>query len=329
MKIFLKNKVLPLIASGISLQRLIQKGGGPLIHIFYHTISDCYLPYIGPLYKPKLSKEFIEDIDFMFAHFKPVDIYRVLRHVKGEEIIDFPAFHLSFDDGLSNIFDVVSPILQQREIPATIFVNSAFVDNKELFFRHKAALLIDALQRMPSDASYKVDEKLHSIGVKGNNLRQKLLHVNYLQRYILDDIAEYLSVDFIQFLKQERPYLDSEELKILQTRGFSIGAHSIDHPKYSLLTREERILQTIESCNFVAEQFGEKNKFFVFPFGDEGGDRTIFDELFGHVDLIFGIAGTKNEFSGRYIHRIDMELPSMAPERRIKKALLTSWLKNL
>jgi hypothetical protein len=35
------------------------------------------------------------------------------------------------------------PILRRKGVPATVFVNSDFVDNQDLFFRFKAALIID------------------------------------------------------------------------------------------------------------------------------------------------------------------------------------------
>lgn len=325
----IKNFVLPKIASFFRIETLIEKTHQPLIHVFYHAVSDDYLPHINPIYRPKTSAEFVEDIDFLLRHFRPVDIYDVLRHANGEKIIDFPAFHLSFDDGLESVYRVAAPVLTQKGVPATIFVNSAFVDNAALFYRYKAALLIDRLQAGAGEETLRqIDEKLAAAGLEKSSLQKRLLQVKYLQRAVLDEVAGLLSVDFEDFLEKEKPYLTINQLRELQEKGFSVGAHGVDHPHYSELSTAEQIAQTVDSCDFVSRQFGEKNRFFVFPFGDEGG-RRAFDDVFQEVDLVLGIAGIKNEFSGRYRHRIDMEIPSMKPRQRIGKAYLTHWLKNL
>jgi peptidoglycan/xylan/chitin deacetylase (PgdA/CDA1 family) len=275
---FLKRHLLTIPASLVSLRKLISYAGEPVVHIFYHTVSDDYLPHIHPLYQPKNISAFTQDIDFMLRHFQAVSIHDVRRHALKEKIITQPSFHLSFDDGLREVYDVVLPVLSQKGVPATVFVNSAFVDNKTLFYRHKEALSPD--------------------------------------------------IDPHDFLKNSRPYLTTGELRAMQAKGFTIGAHSIDHPRFSGLDEPEQIRQTLESCAFVKEKFGEPYAYFSFPFSDTGISDSFFKAIVEQVELTFGTSGIYTRNNGRHLGRIDMENYGENAKQCIQRAYMTKILKR-
>jgi len=300
---FFKKNILTSCGKIIGIKNLINFAKTPIINVFYHVVSDDYLPYIAPLYKYRNLKEFENDIDFLLKYFEPVTANDIFLHTKGEKVITKPSFHLSFDDGMREVYEVALPILKQKGIPATVFVNSDFVDNKDLFYRYKAALIAD---NQPS-------------------LKKEVLKIKYLEREKLDSIAEDLGIDFDSFLKEKKPYLTTEEIKILQKNGFTIGAHSIDHPNYYLISEEEQIRQTLESCRFVKESFGEEKSFFAFPFEDIGVKKSFFEAISKDVDLTFSISGIVQ--NGRNIGRVAMEGEMKNGKDIIHRALMTKLIK--
>ncbi|RYD69268.1 MAG: hypothetical protein EOP53_27470, partial [Sphingobacteriales bacterium] len=80
----------------------------------------------------------------MLKHFKPLRFAEVQEIAKGSTV-KYPSFFLSFDDGLRSFYEVAAPVLQRKGIEAACFVNSSCIDNKALFFRYKASLLIEEL----------------------------------------------------------------------------------------------------------------------------------------------------------------------------------------
>ena len=303
---FSKRHILPALSSLIGLNKLIALTKEPVINVFYHSVSDAYLPHISPLYKFKNTKEFEWDIDFLLKHFQPVDVNDILLYSRKEKHFEKPVFHLSFDDGLREIYDVVMPILLRKSVPATVFVNSDFVDNRDLFFRYKAALIADKNKLIKSD----------------------VLKIKYPERYFLDDLAQKMDIDFCDFLQKQQPYLTSEQLKILQKNGFTIGAHSESHPNYNLISEEEQIKQTLNSCAFVRENFAMERAFFAFPFSTEGVCENFFNRIYNDVDLTFGISGIGNSYNGKHIDRIDMETYGKNAKLCIHRAYLTKLLKK-
>ena len=151
----LVKTILSFSAGKLPSERLCNYVKPVIIHPFYHTVSDEYLPHIHPLYTPKNRLEFMKDIDFLSRHFEPVNIDTVYSYVKQMKLPPKNVFHLSFDDGLRGVYDIIFPLLYRKGIPATVFINTGFIDNKELFYRHKVALLINKMKKKELSAATK------------------------------------------------------------------------------------------------------------------------------------------------------------------------------
>jgi peptidoglycan/xylan/chitin deacetylase (PgdA/CDA1 family) len=303
----IKQNVIPFFGHIINLKRLIRYTNQNIIHIFGHTVTDEYLPHINPIYKPKSVLEFKKDLEYILKYFEPVSVQEVLSHTNKEKIITKPSFHLSFDDGLKEIYDVVLPILKSKGIPATVFINSDFVDNKDLFFRYKAALIAN---RIPNE-------------------KERVLAINYSEKNMLDEMASQLNLNFIDFLNTQKPYLTSEQLKTLQKNGFTIGGHSQNHPNYNLLSEFEQVSQTINSCKFVQNEFLEKNSFFAFPFTSEGIPLSFYGKIAKDISLTFGVSGLDFSNQGKHIERIDIENYGRNAREYIHRAYMTNLLKKI
>lgn len=113
-----------------------QKAGRHVICLFYHAVSDKPLPHIRPLYRHRTEKEFREDLEWLTTHYTPIRWSEIDRYEQEGK----PAFCVTFDDGLKEFYTVAAPILEEMKVPCLCFLNSAFVDNKDLMFRYKEAL---------------------------------------------------------------------------------------------------------------------------------------------------------------------------------------------
>lgn len=240
----------------------------------------------------------------MVQHFKPISLIELLELKKNGFKTKAPCFHLTFDDGLSEIYDVVAPILVKRKIPATFFINSDFIDNKNLFYRFKASILAE---RFSADG---------------------LLNISFHEKDEIDNFSKSLNVDFNEYLEKEKPYLTTLQIKNLINQGFTIGAHSQNHPLYNLLDEKEQISQTLNSVNYLKQEFGLDYSVFSFPFTDDGVHKNFFKVIQSHVDLTFGSAGIKKDSISFNLQRIAMETNHSA-EEIIKTQYFYCFLKKL
>jgi peptidoglycan/xylan/chitin deacetylase (PgdA/CDA1 family) len=263
------------------MEELINKTGHRLFLPFYHCVANGTPVHIKHLYQARTIEQFEADLDFFCKHFKPIGLEDVIE-LNGKQPKD-PSFHLTFDDGLSEFHSIVAPILKQRKIPATVFLNTDFVDNKGLFYRFKESVLFE-----------ESDDK-------------EFLKISYKDAAMLDIVADANRISFDYYLNKEKPYLTSEQIKELINQGFTFGAHSKDHPLYNELSLKDQINQTKESIETVTSQFNLDYKTFSFPFTDDGVSAQFFDEIINDVDVTFGCAGIKDDSAKNHLQRLAME----------------------
>ena len=295
---------------------LLKKVYNSNIFPFYHTVSDSVLPHVKHLYKARNVKQFIADLDFITQNFE-------INNPINFENNDKHSFILSFDDGLSEIYNIIAPILEKKNIPAIFFINSAFVDNKELFYKHKISLIIDELLK---------DENKKSI--LKNNMpfvnNKYLKKLNFYDNEEIEKIASLLNIDFQNYLKTKKPYLTLKQINELEKRGFIFGAHSKNHIKYNLLSIEEQILQTCSSLKFIEDKTKSKYKLFAFPFTDFGVENKFFEKIYSEniADYTFGTAGIKIDVFEKNYQRIPIENHKSA-KNSIKFEYLYFFLKKI
>ena len=252
---------------------------------FYHVVSDVKLDYINS-YGVRTKKQFETELDYLLKHFHPVDL---------DEIINSPAknkMHLSFDDGLKECHSVIAPVLKRKGIPATFFVSPDFVDNQHLFHRFKQAILESKGILMSGGKKYFINE------------------INEL-----DELAQKHKLDFSAW----QPYMNTEEITALHNDGFSIGAHSLDHPEMWTLSEEEQYRQVVESMQWVVDRFQPAIKAFSFPFTDDGLEQSLFNRIqaSGKVDVTFGTAGLKYDSHPINLQRVPVELKQNWPIQKV------------
>ncbi len=291
------------------IRSLIKISGKKLLFPLYHSVSNNSPIHLKHLYRVKNMLEFETDIDFILRYFKPIDTKQLIEHINEEKPLKNNSVLFTFDDGLREMYDVIFPILLKKGIPAIFFINSEFVDNKDLFYRYKASLLIHKIEA--NSMSLKSIARVLNIEESIPPVKKAILNINYLNKQILDELAEEIEFSFNDYLKNEKPYLTINDLSSLQKKGFVIGAHSVDHPEYFNLSLDQQINQTITSINWVKNNLNPAYNLFAFPFTDYKVSKAFFDMVFGNkdlnLDLTFGCAGIKDDYHKQHFQRLPME----------------------
>lgn len=286
---------------------------GNLVAPCYHIVTDGCPAHVRHLYQWRDIQSFKSDLDYLLQHFKPISLEDIHTYIAtGRPVPDGSVF-LSFDDGFREMSEVVAPLCQQKGIPATFFLTTGFLDNRVLGYRHKASLLIDLCgQRGPAAIQAATDKLTGALGLpKGNanELRQILLSVSYGQRQVLDECATLLEVDFKDYLRTAQPYLTRDQVRDLLRNGFSIGGHSVDHPRYADLALDEQLNQTRACMDDLQQQFRVSVKAFAFPFVSDGVSEQFYEELFANqiADLAFCIGQMPKKDSQKAVQRFGVE----------------------
>ena len=266
------------------------------VSVFYHAVSADVLPHSNSLYQTKTPQQFEAELDYLLLHFKD-------------------KLQLSFDDGLSCCYHTIAPILKKKGIQAHFFINPAFINNVSLFYRYKVALLVNKCRM------HKPTFSLLQQHVNANPVSY-LFNTTYADQQMLNELALIAEINFDDYLKQYKPYLNEQQINSLINDGFLIGAHSMDHPPFYQINFDEQVKQVTESVNYLRNVFNINYAHFSFPFTDWGVSKKLFDYLYQNklVDATWGCAGLKHDNRNpRHQQRIALDLVATNAQQHIKK----------
>lgn len=293
----------------LHLESLISLSGRRLILPFYHTISDIDLAHIKHLYPVLSSKRFKADIDFFQKNYTPLSLEVLKTNIKNNVAFEKNSFYITFDDGLREFYDTVAPILYEQGITATCFLNSGFVDNKDMFFRMKASVLLEKIKNSPlSNGETKaMIEAFDQYGLK-YEYPQDLLNISDRNKGLINIVSDILEFDVTDYLAKNKPYLSTDQINELRQKGFTFGAHSVTHPLYENLTEKQQLTETLECLEYLKNSLGISDRLFAFPYTDYGVNTSFFEKIAHHVDISFGTANLKQDIIKTNLQRIPMEV---------------------
>jgi peptidoglycan/xylan/chitin deacetylase (PgdA/CDA1 family) len=297
-------------AAWVPLQWARPLSGVSLVVPFYHMVSDAHVPHVSNLYRFRTVAEFKSDVEFLVRHFEPVTLTDIVDALNGTRTFHRQCFHLTFDDGFREMHDIVAPILQRFGVPATFFLNTAFLDGGGLAHHNALSLLLESFEsRHVSQAILCQAESLLSPTNVCPNFRSRILSIRHDQKFLASALAKILEVDFDQYVHATQPYLSSQQIAMLLAKGFSIGAHSHDHPLYADLPLPKQLEQTRMSMDLIRTRFAVNTKAFAFPYNDDGVPRSFFSAVFDEpfLDVSFGTSGLVPHFHPRNIQRVSFE----------------------
>lgn len=307
------------------LKKMISASNQRLIIPFYHKVSNEKATFSKHLYLPRKINDFKNDIAVLSNYYQPISMNKMIEISTSTNKIKHTCFHLTFDDGLANFYKIVAPILVEKKIPATVFINTDFVDNKDLFYRYKASLLFQVYQK----SSEIKKKKFYNFFEVNKGIKEKLFTINFNNKETLDCLAKEINYSFEEYLAIQKPYLTSTQIEALISKGFTIGAHSKNHPLYSDINFEEQIKQTKESINWLVQKFNLQYKVFSFPFNDLGVSTAFFTKLFNEkiVDVSFGTSGIKKDVIATNFHRLFFEIENKNATNYLIEEYLKFFLK--
>lgn len=288
----------------------------------YHLVSESPLPHVRHLYAHKTPEEFEADLDYLLGIYEFTDWHDLLSVRSGTQRQRRPLAVLTFDDGLAQCFDLIRPILLRRGVTATFFISTRYIDNREMFYRHKASLCID---RIETAASSLRQHLLRSIGQNLGiaefshwGLVTWLNRLEIVDEAMLNQVCHWLEIDVDAELRATSPYMTTNQLRLLAADGFTLGGHSLTHARLQLLGRGAIEQELVASCDFIRGLVGAANVPFAFPFNGTNIDRDLINSILQRHPWIRVVSDSQGLLKDRsfVIQRIASDTPDRSTPRR-------------
>lgn len=292
---------------------------GTLPILIFHAVESEPKPYIRHLYDYHSPEGFERVLDEALKHFKP------LQDLSPEGIARAGAdqFLVTFDDGLRSSYEVALPILERKGIPAIHFLITDFLAGQagsQVEQKFKASLLIERLA-MSSPSTQAAAQAVLLAASYDGSLHDALMAVRLVDAHVYEAVAALLDLDLNRYFELERPYISLDEAQDMARRGFVLGAHSCNHPRYWELGLDEQVRQTQESMRFIETHFDMPGRYFAFPYKNRGITSAFYERTQHDVDLFFTTSGWGNHMNAqRVFHRVGMDHQASAVD-----ALKMGW----
>lgn len=268
------------------------EGNAGFVAVMYHYVRDRF---DGPAARIRgLSRAALaEQLDELCRSLEPMRWEDALRSERLPQGALRRSFLLTFDDGLSDHFDVVAPVLEERGLRGVFFVPARAVAERRMLPAHQLHLLLaqlgaEALQtrverwlrdRAPDCGDLAPAERVvaaTTYGYEAPALAALKYRIHYalpvqLRNRMLDEL---FAAEFGEDSPwAERWYLTAAQAVELERRGHAVGGHGYSHdPLHRMTPARQR--SDIERCaQWLDEVLGHKARPFSYPFG--GFDKGV------------------------------------------------------
>ncbi len=204
------------------------------------------------------------------------------------------AVAVTFDDGYLDNLTNARPILEEHDVPATIFVCSGAVGRQQEFWWDQLErALLRSPENLPERLELDIDGKrmiwsLEEDDRLGNGHDWRAMHPlpHAVSRSLFYSVWEHLKalppVAQADAMRQIRLWsgtpnearwdyrtLDADDLvKMADSRLIAIGAHTVNHPRLPAHPREFRRLEILNGRSELQDVIGRPVRHFAYPYGD-------------------------------------------------------------
>jgi peptidoglycan/xylan/chitin deacetylase (PgdA/CDA1 family) len=215
----------------------------------------------SPTFNPQLNGKYIwssidfleEQLLFISQNYKVVSLYEGYVDLKKGSSKG-TSVAITFDDGDISIKQYVAPLLTKLKIPATFFINTAYILNE------KRGYWFNIFNYLKFGTKQQNDALLESELVNIEKLRETDNADFYYENYPRIEKLKYLIEKNISF------YLTMDDLNSFDPALLSIGLHGHEHQRFALMPVEwqkENLLRNME----ILSGFPSYKPIFAVPFG--------------------------------------------------------------
>ncbi|MGA1985508.1 MAG: polysaccharide deacetylase family protein [Candidatus Sulfotelmatobacter sp.] len=191
-------------------------------------------------------------------HFHVVPLTRIFELLKTGRPLDPLTVALTIDDGRSNCYEFLFPLLSEFEMPATFFVVSSFIRGEGWVWTDKVLWLAEQPSR-PSELSASNIELLFTTL---NRLRPEV------RTAFIENMAAKMGVSIPETAPEKYAPCSWNELREMADSGLvDIGSHTVTHPILASITDEESWHELTVSRAQIEEGLDRPVVSFCFPNG--------------------------------------------------------------
>ncbi len=252
----------------------------------YHYVRDTE-PFSSHGISGLTTRLFRQQLDTLCAHFEPIDWPTFYAWTKGKADIGPRSFLVTFDDGLKDHVQTVTPILHEYGLRGVFFVSGQPLASQMMLTAHMLHLLLAHLGETHLQQALRSYLKQHAPErdwwatldcVKAVNMYHyesvSRAHLKYfvnvalpveLTRHALENIFQAHIGSPRRW--SQHWYLSWDDLSAMQSEGHTIGGHGFSHNPLAGMSLPDQWHDIKRSARLLHDGLGADQRPFSYPFG--------------------------------------------------------------
>lgn len=263
-----------------------------------NTVTVVMYHYVRDLYNSRFSeisgldyKSFIEQIEYLKKHYNFVTIEEVIHSIDHDEKLPKKAILLTFDDGYTDHFLNVFPILDKYKIQGSFYISAKAILEHTVLDVNKIHFILASesdISKIIKDIKLLVDKYTNEYQLENfDYYYKKLAHsgrydtkeVIFVKRLLQVELNEELRKKIVDILFtryigmsesafSQELYMNKEQLMTMQRHGMHIGSHGFNHYWWNRLSKQDLEKEIDLSLQFLNDIGTDMNNWTAcYPYG--------------------------------------------------------------
>jgi len=243
----------------------------------YHRVNDDNDPFFPSV----PTAVFERHVAYIARTYEVMTVETLAERMRAGQLPRH-AVAITFDDGYRDNLTHAAPILARHGVPATIFLATGFIGGAGVPWVDRLALAFKSSAATSVVAPWGETLTLTSVGDRLRSLDRTLewfkTQPDEAMRQDLERLLETLGVTATRGFKDLM--LSWDDVHALAGLGFSIGAHTVNHPILSRVSAQRARTEILGARTMIESTCGVAPRAFAYPNG-RAEDYTA-----GVVDLV-------------------------------------------
>ncbi len=233
----------------------------------YHRFSEDESPH------KTSARTFTEHLHYLQKYYDVVPLTRITEAVKNGYSAPRLAA-ITIDDGHHDAYEVAYPILRNFGFPATLFVVTDFLDEKDWLWTDKVRFI--TAKTTSEEVNFVIKGRRIRMMLNGSESRlDAASRLNAQLKKMPDDVKESyiarigseLKVRIPKIPPQEFSPINWEQARELEANGISIGSHTVTHPILTNVFESQLKFEINHSRARIHKMIGTEPDSFCYPNG--------------------------------------------------------------
>lgn len=242
---------------------------GKVLCLLYHRVNRIEDPFYNLVVTPE---HFEEQMEYLKEH------YNIFRFEEDWTRGSDNSVVVTFDDGYADNCIYALPILEKKQIPATIFVSSGYVNaNREYWWDELVRLLT---RNIDYPEHFALSDNTYSYTWETDTYQKRVDLIKSLHWLLKMEPDYTLAFKWFESLRNwagiennpriENLPINKQQLKKLdESEYITLGGHTVNHISLGAIQKELQEYEISTSVNDLRKQIKGKINVFSFPFGSK------------------------------------------------------------